>query len=89
MDARGEDYKNVLEVLAFLDLPACLNAGDIGEHHIKQDQIGTMDAGFLEAFLPRRCLQDFMPRSPEGHGGQDEEFGVIFSNKYFDIITYS
>ena len=47
-----------------------------------------MGAGFLEAFFPRRCLQDFMPRSPEDRFSQDEKLRVIVDNEYFALIIY-
>jgi hypothetical protein len=48
-----------------------------------------MGAGFLEAFFPRRCLQDFIPRSPEDRGGLEKKFWVIVGDKYFNIATYA
>jgi hypothetical protein len=33
-----------------------------------------MGAGFLEAFFSRRCLQDFIPCSPEDPCGLEKKF---------------
>jgi hypothetical protein len=42
----------------------------------------------LEAFLPGRRLQRFVPRSPEDRFNQEENLRVIVNNEYFCLVFY-
>ncbi len=81
------DYKNVLEVPVFLDLPTCLNAGDVREPYIHQDYIRTMGADRHEAFLTRGSRQHFVPCFPEERDGREKKAGIVVDDKYFCCIN--
>jgi hypothetical protein len=48
-----------------------------------------MGACSLEAFLPGRHPQYFVPSSLEDRCSQEENLGVIVDNEYFGLIFYS
>jgi hypothetical protein len=47
-----------------------------------------MGADFLNAFLSRGRLYDFIPSALDDRGRQEKKFGVVVDNQYLGFISY-
>jgi hypothetical protein len=79
--ARTQNHKNVRQRRLVLDPPANLQAADIRQPHVQQDQIRQMFPSQFKAFPTGHGLHDFIAIAPQAPGKQITNHAVIIHNK--------
>jgi hypothetical protein len=78
----------VLKFAIFLDLFDDFQAGDIGEHDVEEDKVGTVKAGLSETLTPGRGLHYFVAALAENRARQEEKLRIVVDNEYFGLVLY-